>query len=167
MNVSVQIELVRIQPGEAPALANLFQFYFYDNSGWDGEDVATSGRFDACEETIADYVQDPSMSAHWIKVDGALAGFAVTEPVELPEGVVDEFADFFVLKKYRRRGVALEVVRRLVVESSQRWLISVFRDDIEAGCFWQSAFARLPFRSVRPWVDETMPQFNFFIVNET
>lgn len=128
--------------------------------------MATSGRFDACEETIADYVRDSAKAAHWIKVDGALAGFAVTERVELPEGEIEEFADFFVLKKYRRRGVALEVVRRLVVESPEPWLISVFRDDVEAGRFWQSAFARLPFRSVRPWVDETMPQFDFFIVNE-
>lgn len=166
MSAPALIELARIQPGEELTLASLFQFYCYDNSGWDGEDVDVNGRFDACEETITDYVRDPAKAAYWIKVEGALAGFAVTEPVDLPDGAIEEFADFFVLKKFRRRGVALEVVRNLVVESRQRWLISVFRDDIEAARFWQSAFVRLPFRSIRPWVDETMPQFNFFIVNE-
>lgn len=167
MSVRAQIELVRIQRGEEQALSNLFQFYFYDKSGWDSEeDVASTGRFDACEEIIADYIRDPAKAAYWIKVDTALAGFAVTEPVELPEGTIEEFADFFVMKRYRRRGVALEVVRRLVVESPTRWLIAVFRKDVEAGHFWRSAFARLPFRSVRPWVDETMPQFDLFIVNE-
>ena len=78
--------------------------------------------------------------------------------------VVQEFSDFFILKQYRRRGVALEVVRRLLLDSEQTWLVAMFRADAAACAFWRQAFARLPFARVEAYDDAALPQFQLYLL---
>ncbi|WP_215404996.1 GNAT family N-acetyltransferase [Janthinobacterium sp. JC611] len=153
-----------IAAGEEGALARLFQLYCYDNAAWSGEDVLADGRYDVCDAGLAEYVHAPGHTAHWIEVDGALAGFYVTEPGMAGELAVREFSDFFILKKYRRRGLALEVVRRVLLDSAQTWLVATFRADADACAFWRQAFARLPFARVEPWDDPALPQFQLTLL---
>lgn len=77
---------------------------------------------------------------------------------------VQEFSDFFILKQYRRRGVALEVVRRVLLDSAQTWLVAMFRADAAACAFWQQAFARLPFARVEAYDDAALPQFQLTLL---
>ncbi|MGK5080240.1 hypothetical protein [Janthinobacterium sp. HLX7-2] len=153
-----------IAPGEKGALAQLFQLYCYDNSAWCGEDVLADGRYDVCAASLAEYVHAVGHSAYWIDVDGALAGFFITEPCMAGTLPVQEFSDFFILKKYRRRGLALEVVRRVLLGNDTTWMVAMFRDDALANAFWQQAFARLPFARVEPWEDDALPQFHLYLV---
>ena len=153
-----------VAPGEEGALAQLFQLYCYDNSAWSGESVLADGRYDVCDAGLAEYVHTPGHTASWIEVDGELAGFFLTEPGMAGELAVQEFSDFFILKKYRRRGVALEVVRRVLLDSAQTWLVATFRDDAAACAFWRHAFARLPFARVEPYDDPALPQFQLTLL---
>ncbi|MDO8036589.1 hypothetical protein O3297_24475 [Janthinobacterium sp. SUN128] len=158
------IALRAIAPGEEGALARLFQLYCYDNSAWSGEALLAGGRYDVCDAGLASYVHGAGHTASWIEVDGELAGFFITEPGMAGELAVQEFSDFFILKKYRRRGVALEVVRRVLLDSAQTWLVATFRDDAAACAFWRQAFARLPFASVEAWDDPALPQFQLTLL---
>ena len=158
------MSLRAIAPGEEGTLARLFQLYCYDNSGWSGEDVLADGRYDACDAGLAEYVHAPGHGAAWIEVDGALAGFYLTEAGMAGATPVQEFSDFFILKKYRRRGLALEVVRRVLLGSDMTWLVAMFRADAAANAFWQQAFARLPFAEVAPWEDPGLPQFQLYLL---
>lgn len=65
---------------QTAALFRLFQLYYYENSDWAAEDLGDDGLYDACAASIADYVNDPAKGAYWIRQDGAVAGFVVTEP---------------------------------------------------------------------------------------
>ena len=158
------IALRAIAPGEEEALARLFQLYCYDNAGWSGEALLADGRYDVCDAGLASYVHAAGHTAHWIEVDGELAGFYITEPAIAGQLPVQEFSDFFILKKYRRRGVALEVVRRVLLGSAQTWLVATFRADAAACAFWRQAFARLPFAQVTPWEDPALPQFQLTLL---
>ena len=153
-----------IATGEEGALARLFQLYCYDNAAWSGEDVLADGRYDVCDAGLASYVHAAGHTASWIEVDGELAGFFLTEPGMAGALAVQEFSDFFILKKYRRRGVALEVVRWVLLDSAQTWLVATFRADAAACAFWRHAFARLPFARVEPWDDPALPQFQLTIL---
>ena len=164
MPASTNITLRAIAPGEEGALAQLFQLYCYDNSAWSSEDVLADGRYDVCDAALAEYVHVPGQTAAWIEVDGALAGFFVTEPVMAGAVPVQELSDFFILKKYRRRGLALEVLRRVLLGSDKTWLVAMFRADAAACAFWQQAFARLPFARVEPWHDAGLPQFQLYLL---
>ncbi|MDO8069807.1 GNAT family N-acetyltransferase [Janthinobacterium sp. SUN206] len=153
-----------IVPGEEAALARLFQLYCYDNASWSGEALLADGRYDVCDAGLASYVHAAGHTASWIEVDGELAGFFLTEPGMAGELPVQEFSDFFILKKYRRRGVALEVVRRVLLDSAQTWLVATFRDDAAACAFWRHAFARLPFARVEAYDDPALPQFQLTLL---
>lgn len=159
---------LQIIPAEqTAALFQLFQLYYYENSGWAGEDIGEDGLFDACPEAIADYVNDQAKGAYWIRKDGALAGFVVTEPVTLTcGGQAEELADLFILKRYRRQGLALDAVRELARAFKGPWLVAVYHDDTLAGAFWQRAFASLAPASVRPYADPELPQFSLYAVND-
>ncbi|MBG6222484.1 MULTISPECIES: hypothetical protein [unclassified Janthinobacterium] len=103
-------------------------------------------------------------TASWIEVDGELAGFFLTEPGMAGGLAVQEFSEFFVLKKHRRRGVALEVVRRVLLGSAQTWLVAMFRADAHACAFWQQAFARLPFARIETHDEPALPQFQRYLL---
>ena len=151
--------------GDAKLLFRLLQLYYFDATRWSGEDILDTGLYDSEEAGVRAYL-DPSGddAAYLLKADGKVAGFVLVEPVPFEGGRIAEFADLFVLPKYRGRGLATEAVRRIVLASEHPWLIAVFRGDEDALRYWRSAFARLPFRGVREGpADNT---FHLFVVNE-
>lgn len=164
MPIAQNMTLRAVTPGEEGALAQLFQLYCYDNSAWSDEALLADGRYDVCDAGLGSYVHAAGHTASWIEVDGELAGFFITEPGMAGGLAVQEFSDFFILKKYRRRGVALEVVRRVLLGSAQTWLVAMFRADARAYAFWQQAFARLPFARVEAWDDASLPQFQLYLL---
>ena len=164
MPVAQNMTLRAVAPGEEGALAQLFQLYCYDNAAWSGEDVLADGRYDVCDAGLAEYVHAPGHTAAWIEVDGALAGFFITEPGMAGKLPVQEFSDFFILRKYRRRGLALEVVRRVLLGSEQTWMVATFRADAAACAFWRQAFARLPFARIEAYEDPDLPQFQLTLL---
>lgn len=129
-----------IASGGAEALFRLFQLYYYEGSDWADEDIGPDGLFDASPEQIADYINDPAKGAYWIGEDGALAGFVVTESITLPNGsVAEEVADLFILKRYRRQGLAFETVHALARTFTGPWLVAIFRRRVLAASVRQSA----------------------------
>ena len=164
MPIAQNMTLRAVAPGEERALAQLFQLYCYDNAAWSGEDVLADGRYDVCDVGLAEYVHAPGHTAVWIEVDGALAGFFITESGMAGKLPVQEFSDFFILNKYRRRGLALEVVRRVLLGSEQTWMVATFRADAAAGAFWRQAFARLPFARIEAYDDPHLPQFQLTLL---
>ena len=46
----MQIQLIQTSAEQLPLIRNLYQFYAYESSDWEEEDVETDGRF---------YVHDP------------------------------------------------------------------------------------------------------------
>lgn len=147
------------------ALANIYQLYLYDSSAWEDEPVGDDGLFEVPAD-LTDYVLDVSKSAHWIKRDGEIAGFLLTEQVEIYSGPIDECADLFILKRHRGKGVSLEVVRRTLAQVPRRRLVSIAHADHDARAFWRKAFEKLPVRSVRQFVDDTVPWLDCYVINE-
>lgn len=166
MNTSPK-RLQAVERGQEAALFQLFQLYYYENSDWAEEDIGEDGLFDVCPESIASYVTDPAKRAYWIRKDGALAGFVVTEKVHLPDGgVAEELADLFILKRYRRQGLASAAVLELASIFDGPWLVAVYRNDTRATAFWQDAFNSLPTACVRPYQDPELAQFHLYAIND-
>jgi predicted acetyltransferase len=69
-----------------------------------------------------------------LKVDGALAGFALIEPSEVMDDAL-ELADLFIMQRYRRRGIAEQVVRHFLQQRMQPWTIITFDDAPDACTF--------------------------------
>jgi predicted acetyltransferase len=159
MRSDLKIELASAD--QAPILANLFQLYFHELSDFLDEDVDEDGLFDAWDEGV--FTTNGSR-AYLLRVGENLAGFLVVETAQTPLGDMTEFADIFLLRRYRRQGFALEVVKRVMLQASHPWLVAIFRADVKALAFWHSAFERLPFAKVQSFNDPEQTEFLFFQV---
>jgi predicted acetyltransferase len=141
--MSGEIELVQTDLEHADLIRNLYQYYAYESSDWEQEDVEVDGRFYIHEEHLARYWQEPDWSAHLILVDGFIAGFLLIEQSELPGVDALELADLFILKKYRRQGVGRAVATQVLTSGTNDWLVRFYPQDEIALAFWRTVLAEL------------------------
>ncbi|OEC34031.1 Predicted acetyltransferase [Pseudomonas cuatrocienegasensis] len=138
----MQIELLPAEIEQLPLIRNLYQFYAYESSDWEQEDVELDGRFYVNDEHLLRYWQEPNWSAQLILIDGFIAGFLLLECCDETGRQIMEFADLFILRKYRRLGIG----RALAVQTlgdGRAWLLNVYRQDTVALAFCHQVMADL------------------------
>jgi predicted acetyltransferase len=145
MSGAPAVVLVEAGPADEPALERLLQLYQYDFSeiepDWTGGTVDASGRY----RTIAPWThwQRPDHHAFLVRVDGDLAGFVLVKPApddwsDFASRVIHEF---FVMRRYRRRGVGREVARRVFDRLPGRWALQQTPGNHAAQEFWRRVLA--------------------------
>ncbi|WAC00257.1 MULTISPECIES: GNAT family N-acetyltransferase [Pseudomonas] len=142
------IELLTTTPDQADLIRNLYQFYAYESSDWEQEDVEVDGRFYIHEEHLQRYWLADGWSANLVLVDGFIAGFVLVERSELPGIDASELADLFILKRYRRQGIGRAVALQLLSGAGD-WLLRCYAPDPIAVAFCKAVVADLP-RPVQP-----------------
>lgn len=147
-------------------LFRLAQLYYFEASSWSGEDILADGLYE-CDQAAMHAYCDAGAADHAfiLRADGHPAGFALVERVPYGGAQIREFADLFVLPKYRRLGLAGAAARHIVTGSGEPCLFAVYRKDQAAQRYWRSAFGRLGFRSVREVEGDEL--FNLFIVEDS
>ena len=150
----MQIELV---PAQLPLIRNLYQFYAYESSDWEQEDIELDGRFYIHEPHLQRYWQEPDWRAQLILANGFIAGFLLIERSELPGIDALEFADLFLLKKYRRLGIGRALVEQVIVRGGGDWLVSFYGEDALASSFWRTLLGELPLRVQQLDADDVQP----------
>jgi predicted acetyltransferase len=159
----MQIELIPTTAEQLPLIANLYQYYAYESSDWEEEDVETDGRFYLHEPHLQRYWSEPDWSARLILADGFIAGFLLVERSELPGLDALEFADLFILKRYRRLGIGLALALQ-VLSDQNTWLVRFYPQDQVAAAFWQRVLAELP-RSVRQLALDDEPELLNYLIS--
>lgn len=160
---AMSIELIPTSAEQRPLLANLYQFYAYESSDWEQEDIEVDGRFYVHEAHLQRYWQDPGWSAQLILVDGFIAGFLLLEACE-GQGIAEmEFADLFLLKKYRHQGIGRAVLQQ-TVSDGRRWLVCCYRQDELASRFCRQVLGELPCRVRELDGDGDEPGLQRFVV---
>jgi len=101
------ISLSTAAKAERVTLENLMQLYIYDWSELRPLDVGGDGRFEAYPRDS--YFEDDWRHPILPRVDGRLAGFALVSRRSRLTGAAEVFdmAEFFVMRRYRRKGVGL------------------------------------------------------------
>jgi predicted acetyltransferase len=125
-----------------PVLAHLFELYVYDFSEYTGSDVHDSGSYEVVE---TDYWNDAFPHRYIATVDGKIAGFALVRrgsPLDDDAGA-SYVEEFFVLRKFRRRGVGGELARHVFAKFPGRWQVAVLRNNLPAQAFWRGAIGAL------------------------
>jgi len=137
----VDVDLVVATPGDRQVLDRLLQLYEYDFSEYGGIDLDATGVFPTLD--TAD-IWRPDDRVFFIKVDGRLAGFAyVTRHTSyVGEGEATLLGEFFVLRKYRRRGVGERAARTLFERFPGRWELAPARGNDAARAFWRRVIGR-------------------------
>jgi predicted acetyltransferase len=165
--MTASIALTPIAPADAQLLDNLWQFYELESSAWSQEDIDSEGRFNSLSAFL-DRLFDPDAVAegYFIYHGVSIVGFVLVGLQQLHERAIKELADLYVLPKYRGLGIASQVIHQTIMSSGSPWLICVFRADVHAQKFWERAFQRLPFSTVRELLPPEFPELREFVVND-
>jgi predicted acetyltransferase len=138
------VELIQTGPEDAELIRNLYQYYAYESSDWEQEDVEVDGRFYIHDEHLARYWQDPQWSANLLLVEGYIAGFLLIEGSELPGIDALELADLFILKRYRRKGIGRAIASQVLCSGESNWLVRFYDQDEASQAFWRTVLDNLP-----------------------
>lgn len=106
----MKIEIIPAGIEQLQLVRNLFQFYSYDSSDWENEDIGADGLFYMYDPYFNQYWETEGWSANLVMVNDLIAGFLMIERSDIPNLDAPEFADFFLLKKFRRLGLGRAVV---------------------------------------------------------
>ncbi len=136
------IEISPARADEEPTLAALLQLYAYDLSDVLAMDPRDDGRF--AVPSLAAYWSDPRREPYLIRVDGALAGFALVERRSRLTGdeSVTDMAEFFVARRHRRRGVGEHAATWLFDRHPGPWEVRERAQNRGAIAFWRRVIDR-------------------------
>ena len=140
----MSLQLIATTAEQLPLIRNLYQFYAYESSDWEQEDVEGDGRFYIHDEHLARYWQDPQWSANLLLVDGYIAGFLLIEGSEIPGMDALELADLFILKRYRRKGIGRAIATQVLCSGEANWLVRFYDQDEVSQAFWRTVLDNLP-----------------------
>ena len=140
------IRLERATHDQEPVLQNLVQFYTHDFSEyWAGTqrgDLQPDGRF--APYPLAEYWESERCAASLIYCDSALAGFVlVNDHGHTGQPVDHNMAEFFVVRKYRSRGVGREAAEQVFAARPGVWEVAVARKNVPALSFWRRVVGSL------------------------
>lgn len=139
-----QIKLLEATVADKPVFRNLLQLYNYDTSEFNGKDPDRHGLFDY-----------PYLDHYWteegrmqegripilIQIDDYIAGFALINRFSLivPKGPdTRNLAEFFIMRKWRRRQIGKVVVKELFDMYLGQWEIRQERANVNAQQFWHN-----------------------------
>lgn len=132
--------VIRIEPiliEQKPVFVQMMELYSYDFSEFSNDDVNENGYFGYSH--IDDYWEEAGRYPFFICVDGKLAGLVLVrscgeyQELECPHNI----AEFFVMKKYRRKGVGRAVSKIIFDRFPGGWEISLWKNNLPARRFWK------------------------------
>jgi predicted acetyltransferase len=129
---SQSLAISRIGPESDILLRNLFEHYCHDMSEW--FDVDTLGDGSYSYDTAPFWAG--AHEVYLARVGESIAGFAVIGLV----GTWD-VREFFVLRKFRRRGVGKQMAALVWNEHPGEWLVRVLEANAPAVLFWRTAIS--------------------------
>ena len=131
------IALIEVKETEKAVLRQLMELYAYDFSEYDDNDVNEHGLFGY---TYFDhYWTEDSRHPFFIKVDGNFAGFVLVNEYcyVVKEPGTKSIAEFFVMRKYRRRGVGKAVAIQVFEKFPGKWEIIQHEENEPSKLFWE------------------------------
>lgn len=142
---------------ERPIVERLVELYSYDLSPFLGADVATDGRYRVID---GDALWRAGCHLFLVTVDDHLAGFAAItrHPAYVGTGDTWLMDEFFVLRRFRRRGVGVRAAQALFDRFRGRWEVAQLRENRPAQAFWRATIDRYTGGAFRE-TDVAMPRW--------
>jgi predicted acetyltransferase len=140
MKQSDSVSVAAAERAQAALIQNLMQLYTHDFSEfWGGSsrgDVNAHGLFDAYP--LDEYWVRPTWTAMLIRRDQLLMGFClVNDTTHSGLAAQRNMAEFFILRKYRGRGVSQAAAEIIFSRYPGSWEVAVARKNARAQQFWR------------------------------
>lgn len=124
---------------DLPCIENMMQFYNYDLSEGCAVEFAPHGLYALRSKTA--YWSKPGVKPFIVRVDDELAGFAVVDDELIEPTSRFNMGYFFLARRYRGRGLAVEVAAEIFTRFPGQWEIYHFTNNLPAARFWPKAIS--------------------------
>jgi len=115
---------------------NLWQFFGYDFSEMNNMNLNEEGIYILPADYV-EFIEDAQYCSYIIKVEDKLAGIAVIKFIK--EENINYFRHFFIVRKFRNKGIGQSAVHKIFDLYPGRWRVSQFDYNKPAIKFWQKA----------------------------
>jgi predicted acetyltransferase len=148
------LELAAATAEDAPVLSNLLELYVHDFSEFLDLEIGDDGRFGF--PPLEPYWSEPDRHAFLVKADGRLAGFVMVATVtdNRDSGAVWDMAQFFILRRWRRRGIGTRAAHEVWRRFPARWQVRVMPENRPALDFWADAISAFVGEVIQPVLGE-------------
>jgi predicted acetyltransferase len=133
MNVDIQEASIE----EKSILRNLMELCRHDYSEFNGEDVDEHGLFGY--KHLDHYWTESGRYPFIVRVSGRLAGFILVRAID---EATYSIAEFFIMRKYRRRGIGQTVAHRIFDMFPGQWRVAQEEGNLPAQAFWRKVISR-------------------------
>lgn len=133
--MEIRLELMCVE--QKSLLVQLMELYMYEFSVYENIDISEYGYYGYGH--IDDYWNEDGRFPYLIRVDGKIAGFALICPhCNYISGENARcIGEFFIMLKYRRKGIGLYVATQLFNIHPGFWEICYLRNNLSAAMFWK------------------------------
>jgi len=143
------------------AIKNLLQFYIYDFSEWIDLDVESNGLFKPYSNFENYWDESPNRWPYIIKDEEKLIGFVFVRFIETGEAGYFSIAEFFILKKYRRKGIGKSISFDIFNLHKGRWEVFQKENNKPAQLFWNKIIDEYTKGKFREYIDNGRVVQNF------
>ncbi|WP_432468315.1 GNAT family N-acetyltransferase [Agarivorans sp. Z349TD_8] len=134
----MEVSLVKIGAKSRHILESLFPYYIYDMSEHMGWSPNENGHFTFNKSSLDVYWKQEDHVPYFIYADTELAGFVLVRKYPTNRQFYD-VEQFFVLRKFKGKGVGKQALKLVTAQFSGQWQIRVLIGNEAALKFWQSA----------------------------
>jgi len=132
--VNIELQIATIE--DKPILRHLLELCLHDYSEFNGKDVNEHGLFGY--PYLDHYWTEAGRYPFLIRVEGTLAGFVLVRQLKAEgDEPLWQMAEFFILRKYRRRGVGRSVVHQVFDRFQGKWQVTQEEGNRSAQAFWK------------------------------
>ncbi|MBB6453837.1 putative acetyltransferase [Salirhabdus euzebyi] len=122
-------------------IQNLFQFYVYEFTAYRDEiRVEEDGKYQPYDLTA--YWEKENYHPYIIKVEEEIAGFALVT-TESESNASHSIAEFFILKKFNRKGIGSHAARSIFRKFQGPWEVTQIATNKRAQQFWRKVIGDL------------------------
>jgi predicted acetyltransferase len=136
---SVHPEVVRATVDQEPIVANLLELYIHDFSEFHDVELGMDGRFGY--RNLSLYWGEPDRHPFLVRMEDKWAGFVLVKRGSEISGndSVWDMAEFFVVRRYRRRGIGTKMAHEVWAQFPGLWEVRVMESNPSALHFWEHA----------------------------
>lgn len=132
---SPAVTLRSVPLAEKATLFALMQPYLHDSSEYTGDDVNDQGIYPYYYFDL--YWTEDGRFPFLIMLGNQIVGLALVRQLEFGEDPLHQLAEFFILRKYRRRGIGGAAARVVFDRFPGRWEVQEDSGNIAGQAFWR------------------------------
>jgi predicted acetyltransferase len=132
----MSLKLINASPEHKAIIENLMQFYMYDFSEFIQKDVSEKGVFESYPD-LENYWQDMHRYPYLIVNGEKYVGFVLVRYIEIKMKNYFSIAEFFIMKKYRRKGYGRIIAEQVFHRHKGNWEVFAIKANRPAQLFWQ------------------------------